>query len=57
LVILGLFAWALHAGQFDALEHEGARMFEKDRRDVDQAQGDDECEPEESTSTQRTIDG
>jgi cbb3-type cytochrome oxidase maturation protein len=30
LGILGVFAWALHAGQFDELEDEGARIFESD---------------------------
>jgi cbb3-type cytochrome oxidase maturation protein len=27
-IVLGVFAWALHRGQFDDLEREGARMFE-----------------------------
>ena len=27
LCILGLFAWALHSGQFDDLEHEGQRVL------------------------------
>jgi len=30
LGILGVFAWALHTGQFDELEDEGARIFEAD---------------------------
>ena len=30
LCILGIFAWALHAGQFDDLEHEGQRLLVED---------------------------
>ena len=28
LAIIGVFGWALHAGQFDALESEGERILE-----------------------------
>ena len=28
LAIIGVFGWALHAGQFDALEFEGERILE-----------------------------
>jgi cbb3-type cytochrome oxidase maturation protein len=28
LALIGLFAWALHAGQFDDLEREGLRVLE-----------------------------
>ncbi len=27
LLIMGLFAWALQAGQFESLEHEGQRIL------------------------------
>jgi cbb3-type cytochrome oxidase maturation protein len=27
LFILGVFAWAVHSGQFDELEREGERLF------------------------------
>jgi cbb3-type cytochrome oxidase maturation protein len=27
LLIIGVFAWAVSAGQFDDLEHEGARIL------------------------------
>jgi cbb3-type cytochrome oxidase maturation protein len=43
LVIIGVFAWALHRGQFDDLDVEGARILEDDVRpaqallDTDQA--------------------
>ena len=30
LALIGLFAWALHAGQFDDLEREGVRVLEED---------------------------
>lgn len=30
LAIIGVFAWALHKGQFDDLEVEGARILEDD---------------------------
>jgi cbb3-type cytochrome oxidase maturation protein len=29
-LVLGVFAWALKAGQFDDLEREGERIFEAD---------------------------
>ena len=39
LLILGVFAWALHRGQFDDLEREGERILQDDacRVDADQA--------------------
>ena len=39
LLILGVFAWALHRGQFDDLEREGERILhdDVDGIDVDQA--------------------
>jgi cbb3-type cytochrome oxidase maturation protein len=30
LAILGVFAWALHGGQFDDLEREGERILDAD---------------------------
>ena len=30
LAILGVFAWALHSGQFDDLRQEGERILEDD---------------------------
>lgn len=29
-LILGVLAWAIHRGQFEDLEREGARIFEDD---------------------------
>ena len=39
LLILGLFGWALHGGQFDEVEREGERILHADAApvDVDQA--------------------
>jgi len=30
LLIIGVFGWALHRGQFDDLEHEGVRILQHD---------------------------
>ena len=35
LVILGVFAWALHRGQFEDLEREGERILQDDPVGVD----------------------
>ncbi|MET0333401.1 MAG: cbb3-type cytochrome oxidase assembly protein CcoS [Rhizobacter sp.] len=32
LAIIGVFAWALHSGQFDDLEREGLRVLDEDER-------------------------
>jgi cbb3-type cytochrome oxidase maturation protein len=38
LALLGLFAWALDAGQFDDLQHEGERILATEEPlDLDQA--------------------
>jgi cbb3-type cytochrome oxidase maturation protein len=44
LGIVGVFAWALHEGQFDELEGEGARIL------LDEPQGPSVCAPEEFTA-------
>lgn len=31
LVVIGVFAWALHGGQFDDLEREGQRILDADQ--------------------------
>jgi cbb3-type cytochrome oxidase maturation protein len=43
LAIVGVFAWALHRGQFDDLEFEGRRVL------LDTPQGTDDVQPEQST--------
>lgn len=35
LMIMGVFAWAIQAGQFDDLEREGERIFEGEPPAVD----------------------
>jgi cbb3-type cytochrome oxidase maturation protein len=35
LLILGVFAWALHRGQFEDLEREGERILQDDPAGVD----------------------
>lgn len=38
LGILGVFAWALHGGQFDDLEQQGAQIFDADADSFDRHQ-------------------
>lgn len=38
LAILGVFAWALHGGQFDDLEQQAERILDADRSAVDRHQ-------------------
>ncbi|MDO9283899.1 MAG: cbb3-type cytochrome oxidase assembly protein CcoS [Aquabacterium sp.] len=35
LLIVGVFGWALHKGQFDDVEREGSRILESDPAAVD----------------------
>jgi cbb3-type cytochrome oxidase maturation protein len=46
LGIVGVFAWALHRGQFDDLENEGQRIL------LDEPQGSGTPAPEESEPVQ-----
>ena len=39
LGILGVFAWALHGGQFDDLEQHGQQILEADAGPIDERQG------------------
>ena len=48
LAILGLFAWALQGGQFDALDGEAARILALDGTPLDGDQGAKGTRPEES---------
>ena len=58
LAILGLFAWALQGGQFDALEAEGARALASDAGPVlDAGQDTGEPTPEESGSPEFANEG
>lgn len=50
LVVMGVFAWALHGGQFEELDREGERILEQgdDCLDVDQAQAASEQQKSQS---------
>lgn len=48
LIILGVFGWAVHRGQFEDLEREGARILEDDKVGVDGGQGLCQGIPQES---------
>ena len=52
LLILGVFAWALHRNQFDDLEREGQRILQDEpgRIDADQARAQ---QPTEQSPTVR----
>jgi cbb3-type cytochrome oxidase maturation protein len=39
LIIIAIFGWALHRGQFDDLEREGERILEDEIKAVDDSQG------------------
>ena len=60
LAVLGVFAWALHGGQFDDLEAEGARVLAADGGglDIDQAAGPHEpeqCPGPDATRSRRSA--
>ena len=38
LVLIGVFAWALHNGQFDDLEQQGALIFDPPQKALDRRQ-------------------
>ena len=48
LLILGIFGWALHAGQFDEVEREGERILQTDSAPVDADQLPARTPPEQS---------
>jgi cbb3-type cytochrome oxidase maturation protein len=51
LVIVGIFGWALHRGQFDDVEREGTRILEGDPPLVDGDQSDGRNAPEQSRTS------
>ncbi len=66
LFILAVFGWALHRGQFEELEQEGARILDADAGplDVDQApprrqqeQSQDRSQTASDPVTRRSPDG
>ena len=53
LAVVGVFAWALHGGQFDDLEREGQRILgAPGEGGLDSCQGLREAEAKESTRLQ-----
>ena len=52
LAILGVFAWALHGGQFDDLESEGERILAPSSPNLDEDQTADTPLAEESLPEQ-----
>jgi cbb3-type cytochrome oxidase maturation protein len=57
LVILGVFAWALHRGQFEDLEREGERILQDDRESLDTDQIAAVQRTEESRTVGRAYSG
>ena len=52
LLILGLFGWALHRGQFDDMDREGERILQNDAPQVDADQARAQGQPEQSPQSQ-----
>ncbi len=52
LLILGVFGWALHRGQFDDVEREGSRILQEDVSPVDADQSPPQGLPEQSPHRQ-----
>ena len=50
LLILGVFAWAVHKGQFDDVDREGERILEDDTDRIAPNQQHHAGIPEESTA-------
>lgn len=48
LLILAVFGWAVHRGQFEDLDREGTRILEADRAAIDADQADFKDGPKES---------
>jgi cbb3-type cytochrome oxidase maturation protein len=48
LLIIGIFGWALHRGQFDDVEREGSRILEGDAPAIDGDQSGAAATPEQS---------
>jgi len=55
LGILGVFAWALHGGQFDDLEHQGALILEGEQESIDGHQAERAAGAEQSPGRSHTA--
>ncbi len=47
LIIIGIFGWALHRGQFDDVEREGERILQQDVPAFDADQSPTRAQPEQ----------
>jgi len=52
LGLIGLFAWALHSGQFDDLEQQGQLIFDPPGPAVDRHQSDGDAAIEQSPGSE-----
>jgi cbb3-type cytochrome oxidase maturation protein len=57
LLILGVFAWALHRGQFDDLDREGQRILQDEPAGVDVDQARAVQPTEQSTAVRKARSG
>jgi cbb3-type cytochrome oxidase maturation protein len=57
LIILGVFGWALHRGQFEDLEREGQRILEYDAARIDVSQIDAVQQSEQSPPSPKARSG
>ncbi len=55
LLILGIFGWAVHRGQFDDIEREGERILQADADAVDGRQPNAQGRPEQSPYRQSGL--
>jgi cbb3-type cytochrome oxidase maturation protein len=55
LAIIAVFGWALHHGQFDDVEREGARILDGDGAILDGGQVRSDSEPEELPARQTAV--
>ncbi|MBI5257076.1 MAG: cbb3-type cytochrome oxidase assembly protein CcoS [Burkholderiales bacterium] len=55
LLILGIFGWAVHKGQFDDIEREGERILQIDPDPVDGDQPPGEGPPEQFPSSRSGL--
>ena len=56
LGLIGLFAWALHNGQFDDLEQQGSLIFDPPQADLDHRQDRVSAVTEQSPGHERGHD-
>ena len=50
LVIVGIFGWAVHSGQFDDVEREGERLLQPEALSIDEGQPNVVAAPQQSAA-------